>query len=108
MEKVKIIACKEKGKTKDNKPWYQINLSDSRTPTGFDNLEQFVNQEIELEVFKNDKGYWAYRLPPKKKEAVAPKSNKIVALECAAKLMDTDPTKVLQAAELYLEWLNKE
>ena len=105
MGKVKIAGCREKGKTKQNKPWYEVNLEDGRAPTGFENLTEFIGQEIELDVFKNDKGYWAYK--PPKKGGAAPKTDKQIALECASR-MESNPDEVIKAATKYLEWLTKE
>jgi hypothetical protein len=106
MEKVKIAGCQEKGKTKQNKPWYAVNLEDGRAPTGFEDLSKFIGQEIELDVFKNDKGYWAFRMP--KKEG-APPNLRVEALKAAASAdISGEADHVITMADKLLIWLKQE
>jgi hypothetical protein len=106
MEKVKVMGCQEKGKTKQNKPWYAVNLEDGRAPTGFEDLSKFVNQEIELDVFKNDKGYWAYK--PIKREAGAAPNLRVVAAECTSRAALCNPDEINKILDIYYQWLTKE
>jgi hypothetical protein len=109
MEKVKILRSDIK--VKGDKKWFEISLSDSRKVTGWDDLTSLVNQEVDLEITKVEKGdktYWNYKLPPKKGVAgAAPKSDRTIALECASR-MESNPEEVIKAASLYLTWLKAE
>jgi hypothetical protein len=75
VEKVKITKCIDTGrKTKDNRPVFDIELSDGRKGGAFDSsfIGLKMNEEIEIEIaqakdYNNEKRYY-FSVPGKKKE----------------------------------------
>jgi hypothetical protein len=107
MEKVKVIRCEKKDQ--GNFHGFEISLSDGRKATGFTDLSEYKDQEVDLDIKQNDKGYWNFKYikPNKGVAGAAPKSDRTIALECASR-MESNPEEVIKAASLYLTWLKAE
>jgi hypothetical protein len=108
MEKVKPIRSETKTSKDGKKTYYEVSLADGRKASGWENLSEFVNKEIDLEITKNgDYLNYKWNDPKKEKGSVTPKSDRAIALECASR-MESNPEEVIKAATLYLAWLTKE
>jgi hypothetical protein len=108
MEKVKIIRCEEKHSKDGTKTFYSVSLEDGRKASGFENLTEFVNQEIELEVVKKG-DYWNFKYEkPKKGVAAAHPDYRVVAAECTSRAALSNPEEINKILELYYTWLIQE
>jgi hypothetical protein len=106
MEKVKILRCEPKP-TKSGKTFYEISLSDSRKVSGWEDLAEFVNQELDLEITKKGE-YWNYKYNKPGKGVGAAPNMKVVAAECTSRAALSNPDEINKILDVYYQWLIKE
>jgi len=110
MEKVKV-----KSAAKINEKLVKLELEDGRVGSSFSvEFLDLIGKEVEVEVKPANvyQGVQQYYFNIAKDKKAFPKKDytvekKIAALTAASKYENAPPSKILEAAEIYLAWLNK-